>query len=113
MGAAVISGGYTPPIFEAPEHIFDLMTLFVEGFVEAGREVTPLSWRDARRDPLGEQSLSEFIAVIALVTKQVSRPLRQCRIDQLGSNMVTHLAFGKAQDDWPSQLIHYRVQLGV
>ncbi len=113
MGTTIISGGDTPPVFEPPEHVFDLMTLFIQCFVEAGGEVAPLSWRDTRRYPLGEQSLSEFIAVISLVTKHVGRAFRQCRVDQLGSKMIAHRAFGEAQDDRSSQLIHYRVQLGV
>ena len=30
MGAAVVSGVDAPPVFEAPEHVFDLVALFIE-----------------------------------------------------------------------------------
>jgi hypothetical protein len=30
MGATVIPGVDAPPVFEAPEHVFDLVALFVE-----------------------------------------------------------------------------------
>lgn len=87
------------------------MTLFIEGFVVTRREVTSLSGWDARRYALCQQSLSELVAVISLVTKQSSGTFRQCRINQFGPDMVAHLAFGQAQDDRSPQTIHYRVQL--
>ena len=37
MGATVISGVDAPPVFEAPEHVFDLMALFVEDGVMRDR----------------------------------------------------------------------------
>ena len=30
MGATVVSGADLPPVFEAPEHVFDLVALFIE-----------------------------------------------------------------------------------
>ena len=30
MGATVVSGVDAPPVFEAPEHVFDLVALLVE-----------------------------------------------------------------------------------
>jgi hypothetical protein len=37
VGATVVSGVNAPPVFEAPEHVFDLMALFVEGGVMRDR----------------------------------------------------------------------------
>ena len=37
MGATVVSGVDAPPVFEAPEHVFDLMALFVEDGVMRDR----------------------------------------------------------------------------
>jgi hypothetical protein len=33
VSAAVVSGMDAPPVFEAPEHVFDFVALFVEGGV--------------------------------------------------------------------------------
>ena len=37
MGASIVSGVDAPPVFEAAEHVLDLMTLIVEDGVKALR----------------------------------------------------------------------------
>ena len=88
MGAAVISCGYAPPVFEPAEHVVDLMALFIEGFAVSGRMVAPFSWWNAGRYSLGFQRGSEFVAVIPLVTDQAGSAVWKCGIKQFGSNVI-------------------------
>jgi hypothetical protein len=41
MGATVVSGVDAPPVFEALEHVFDLMALFVKDGVMRDRGFAP------------------------------------------------------------------------
>jgi hypothetical protein len=60
MGATVVSGVDAPPTFEAPEHVFDFVPLFVEGGgigiatfrldFEGMQTATPRSARAARNE---------------------------------------------------------------
>ena len=88
MGTAVISCCYAPPVFEPAEHVFDLMTLFVDGFAVPGRIVAALSWWDAGRYLLGFQRGSEFIAVISLVADQAGCAVWKCGVKQFGADVI-------------------------
>ena len=44
MGATVVAGVDAPPVFEAPEHVFDLVALFVEDGVMRDRDL-PIGFR--------------------------------------------------------------------
>ena len=52
MGATVVSGVDTPPVFEAPEHVFDLMALFVENGVMGDRGFAVGFGRNAGGTPM-------------------------------------------------------------
>ena len=66
MGAAVISGVDSPPIFEPSEHVFDLVALFVEDGVIGDGDL-PIDGGDAGDDAaLGEVG-AEPVGVVTLV----------------------------------------------
>ena len=48
MGATVVSGVDAPPVFEAPEHVFDSVALFVEDGVYAGSRFCGWLWKECR-----------------------------------------------------------------
>ena len=45
MSASVISGCDTSPVFEFREHIFDFVSLFIEGFIVGNESFAVLLWR--------------------------------------------------------------------
>jgi hypothetical protein len=65
VGATV--GVDAPPIFEAPEHVFDLVALLIEEGVIGDRDL-PIGFRgDARGDAALCEGGAEPIGVVALV----------------------------------------------
>jgi hypothetical protein len=64
MGATVVSGVDTPPVFEAPEHVFDLMALFVEDGVMGDRGFPVGFRRNAGEDAALGESGAEPVGVV-------------------------------------------------
>ena len=48
MGATVVSGVDAPPVFEAPEHVFDLVALVVEDGIMRDRGFAVWLWKECR-----------------------------------------------------------------
>ena len=97
MRTTVVSGRYTPPILQPAKHVFDFMSMFIQGFVISDLSFSVLLWRNAGRDPLFKQAIPEPISVITAirekvfgrreVIQQLSRPfvirhLTRCQIHQ-------------------------------
>ena len=95
MGASVIAGVDAPPILEFTEHIFDFMSLAIEGFVEGCGEQPALAWRDAGRNALGSQGGAILIAVIAFIADHRGGVIWQRWICELCTDMVAHLPFAQ------------------
>lgn len=70
MGTAVVSGCYAPPVLDASEDIFDLVSLAVEVFVIGKLDLTVAHRRDARIDTALDEGVAETVAVIASVADQ-------------------------------------------
>jgi hypothetical protein len=71
MGATVVSGVDATPIFEAPEHVFDLVALLIEEGVIGDGDL-PIGFRgDAGGDAALCQGGAEPIGVVALVGKKL------------------------------------------
>lgn len=98
MSTAVISCCYALPVFQSTKHVFDLMPLFIQGFAVPGGKVSSLSRWDAWRNSLDCQGSAKFVAVVTFVADQTRSTAGQSGIDQLGTDMITHLAFTQAQD---------------
>ena len=111
MGTAVIARRHPPPVFEPSEYIFDLMALFIQRFAIGFRSLPTSSRRDTRRDPFRSESGAIFVAVIALITNENSRRLRQSRIEYFRPNMIAGLTFGQAHQDGATPAIDDGMQL--
>ena len=61
VGAAVVAGGDAAPVFEAGEGVFDLMSLFVEGFIIGKGPFAPSRGRDAGTKHLVERSIGRLV----------------------------------------------------
>lgn len=72
MGATVISGGDAPPVFEAAEHVFDFVELFIEDGVIGDRDL-PVGFRGGAGGDaaLCQGSNAESIGVVALVGQKL------------------------------------------
>jgi hypothetical protein len=67
MGATVISGVDAPPVFEAAEHVFDSVALFVKDGVIRDRDL-PVGFRgDAGGDAALGEGGAEPVGVVTLV----------------------------------------------
>ena len=97
MGTAIVSGCDTAPVFQPCEHVFDLVTLFVQGFGVTSWSSPVCSWWDASLDLAGVQRIPELVAVIAFVANQ-DFGIRYRGIDQLRPNMIGELAFTQAEN---------------
>ena len=73
VGASVIAGRDTAPIFEFPEQAFDLVALAVECFILRMLGFPGLSWRNAGHRSAFDQCGTKFVAVIAFVSDQHGR----------------------------------------
>jgi|GEM_PF-4114735 len=98
MGATVISCCHAPPVFQSAKHVFDFMPLFIQGFAISRRKVAALSGRNTGRYSFGLEGGTKFVAVIAFVTNQTRSTVRQSRVDQFCTNMITHIPFTQAHD---------------
>ena len=67
MGAAVVSGVDAPPVFEAPEHVFDSVALFVEDGVMRNRGFAVGFRRDAGGDAALGEGGAEPVGIVTLV----------------------------------------------
>lgn len=110
MGAAVITGMDTPPIFEFSKHIFDFVAAFVERFVERNLQFSVGLWRDAWGNAALQQCITEPVGVISLVAEQ-GFGIRN-GFEHEGSTLkIAHLAFGEQQNQRTARSITYGVQL--
>ena len=109
MGASIVSCCHAPPVFQSAKHVFDFMSLFIPGFAISGWKVAALPRRNTGRYSFGLEGGTEFVAVITFVTNQTRSTVRQSRIEQLGSDMITHLAFTQAHDYRAAFAITYRM----
>lgn len=106
------SGWRRAPVFEPPEHDLDTVSAFVAALVVTDSLGPGFPTRDAGRDALGLQGVSEPICVIAPVAQQPLR-LRQA-VQQGGSaGVVADLARCHEQADRASIRVGHSVQLGV
>ncbi len=107
---AVIAGCYAPPILEPAEHVFDLMALFIQGFIIGNLVFSVLPGGNAGGDPLFLQAAPEPIRVIATVS---NKGLGGGELTQQlpGSRIVRYLARRQVQQNGPALAIAYRMQL--
>lgn len=110
MSASVITCVYTPPVFEFAEHVLDFVSLAIEFLVEAGGQYSSLSGRDARGDAFGLQGGAILVTVIAFVANHGGSMLWKCRICEFCTDMIAHLSFRKAQDQWPAITIAHGME---
>lgn len=66
MSAAVIAGCNAPPVFEAPKHIFNFVSFFVESFIERDVGFSVFLWRNARFNAFVTQRVSEPVGIITV-----------------------------------------------
>ena len=92
MGASVVSGVDASPVFEFGEHVFDLVPLFVEGFVVFELNFTVLFGRDARCDSFIDQGVAKPVGVITTIRQQVFG-LGQGVKQQGRALVIAHLTF--------------------
>ena len=71
MSAAVVSGGYAPPILQPAKHVFDFMPLFIQGFVIRYLAFSVFLGRDAGRNALFQQPVPEPIRVITTIREKM------------------------------------------
>lgn len=79
MGAAVIAGCNTPPVFEATEHDLNLMELFIQGFAVGRRRSALAARRDARRYVSCLEGGSQLVRILALIADKALCARRQVR----------------------------------
>ena len=71
MGATVVSGVDATPIFEAPEHVFDLVALLIEEGVIGDRDL-PIGFRgDAGGDPSLCEGGAKPIGVVGVIRRSM------------------------------------------
>lgn len=73
MCAAVISCCDAPPVFKFSEHVFYLVTLFIEDFIVFVLDLAVFLGRDARSDAFLDQGLSEPVGIITTIRQKLSR----------------------------------------
>ncbi len=73
MCASVVTGGYTPPVLELGEHIFDTVALAVELFIVGWLHLSIVAARDAGLDPPVLEGVAIPIAVVAAISVSVRR----------------------------------------
>jgi hypothetical protein len=77
MGATVVSSVDAPPVLEAPEHVFDLMALFVEDGVMRDRDF-PVGFRRKSRGASRQRSPFLITNTIALTIRRSSTRATPC-----------------------------------
>ena len=70
MGAAVVAGGDTSPVFETGKQVLDLVPLAIELLVIGVLDLAVGRWRDAWGDAATGKGVAEPVAVVALVSQQ-------------------------------------------
>ena len=70
MGASIVAGVDTSPVFETAEHVFDFVPLAVENSVVADRRLAVCSAWNAGRDAALLESFAEPVGVLASVGEQ-------------------------------------------
>jgi hypothetical protein len=108
--ASVITGCYASPVFEASEHVLDLIALFVLGFAEVSRCFPALARWNAGGNFLGLEGVSIVVAVVSFISDQ-GFGCRQGWIDDLGPNMVGDLPSRQRQNKRLACLVDDSVQL--
>src|SRR5690606_13969981 len=112
VGASVVSGGDATPVLELCEQVLDLVALPVDVFVVGEGDLAASACGDARRDAPVAERLAVPDAVVAAVG------------DQMGSGgefvqhhgralVVADLTGAEPEDDRPTGLIAYGMELGV
>jgi hypothetical protein len=112
MGAAVVSCCDPAPVLEPAEHAFDPVALLVDLLVIFDRLVATRTPRDAGLDADTCQSVTEPIAVIALVGDEHVGHGQGWQHGRRTA-IVTHLAFGQQQDQRLAVGVANGVQFGV
>ena len=112
VGAAIVSGGNAAPVFEAAEHVLDVMALAIQRLVVWDLDLSVAPWGDAWGDPAFDQRRTEPIAVVSAITDQFLGRW-QHRQDQHGTPVVVHLSFREQQHDWPAVTVANGMQLGI
>ena len=112
MGATVVSGVDAPPVFGAPEHVFDRVALFIEDGVMRDGDL-PIGFRgDAGDDAALCEGGAEPIGVVTLVGQELLGSWHGGQ-HQRRAPVVAHLAFAQQHDERASAAVAERVQLGV
>ena len=101
MCAAVITHGYSAPVFEPAKHDLNLMPLFIQIFIVTDGFLSVLSGRDAKRNTSGEQGITELVGVVTTVDQKLPG-LRQGIHKQGDSFVVAHLAFCERHGQGPA-----------
>ena len=70
MRASVVTHCDSAPIFEAFEHEFDFVSLFVEDFIVIDGDFAVLFSGDAGCDSFGCEGLSKPVGIISAIIKQ-------------------------------------------
>ena len=111
MGTAVIARRHPPPVFEPSEYIFDLMALFIQRFAIGFRSLPTASRRDTRRDPFRSESGAIVVTIIALITNENSRLLRQRGVEDFGPDVIRCLPLRQTHHDGAPVAIDDRMKL--
>ena len=109
MGAAGVNA---PTDFELAKHVFDFVPAFIERLVERNLQFSVGLWRDAWGDASFQQRIAEPVGVVSFVSERgfgVTNGFKHegCALE------VTHLAFGKQQNQRTACSIAYSMKLGV
>lgn len=110
VSASVITHGDPPPVFEPPEHIFDLVPLFIKFLVVCDGRFPVFPWRDARRNSFFHERRPEPVRVIAAIG-QHGFGFWQDRKKQGCALVITRLSFGQRHGDGTAALIAHSMKL--
>jgi len=114
VSSAVISGSDAPPIFQSPEHVLDLMALFILGFAIFRRGLPAFALRNTGFYPLSFKRSSVFIGIVALVRDHGrTGAIRQRRVQDFSSYMIGNLSGRQTHRDGSAFAIAHGMQLGV
>ncbi len=112
LWASVVTGGYTPPVFEPVEHDFNAIAPLVSTLVVFDRRLPFLSTWNTGAYPLVLQRFSEPVSVVAAIpehTFDAWQPAERCP----RADIIAHLPGGDELVDRSSLAVTDCVQLGV
>lgn len=111
LGEAVVAGGDSAEVLDAPEHALDGVAFAIEGGREAVFPAPVDLGRDVRRGAQVLDFASNGIAVVALVATQ-DRGRGHLVEQRVGGDAIRDLAAGQEESDWAAERVCERVDFG-